>query len=188
MREAMFEKFGRVSSGVKPAILRLFYRDLTGDCSASHDLPESVVDERVHEMLNMEPEDPNMVVHLREMKNKESRTRFEHFWSEAETYINEDQGVAVDDRRHSEVTHLTKAVSLRDLREQVSHRCPTGTAIPSEEWLTLQFWPKTPKACVSLQYTGRLNVRFMFKSGNSGNPTKTNIMQLQFFDTCGNMP
>ena len=47
----------KTGSGVKPAILRLFYRDLTGDCSASHDLPESVVHERVHEMLNMEPED-----------------------------------------------------------------------------------------------------------------------------------
>ena len=87
----------KTGSGVKPAILRLFYRDLTGDCSASHDLPESVVHERVHEMLNMEPEDPNTVVDLWEVKNKEFRTRFEHFWSEAENYINEDLGVAVDD-------------------------------------------------------------------------------------------
>ena len=163
MREAMFEKFGRVSPGVKPAILRLFYRDLTGDCSASHDLPESVVHERGHEMLNMEPEDPNTVVDLREVKNKELRTRFEYFWSEAEKYINADLGVAVDDRRHGEVTHLAKAISIRDLREQVSHRCPAGTAIPSEEWLRLQFWPKTQKARVSLQYTGRLNVRFMIQ-------------------------
>ena len=51
MRQAMFEKFGRVSPGVKPAVLRLFYKDLTGDCSASHDLPESVVDKRVCEIL-----------------------------------------------------------------------------------------------------------------------------------------
>ena len=69
--------------------------------------------------------------------------------------------MAVDDRRHGEVTHLAKAISIRDLKEQVSQRCPPGTAISSEEWLRLQFWPKTPKACVSLQYTGRLNVRFM---------------------------
>ena len=48
-------------------------------------------------MLNMEPEDPNTVVDLWEVKNKEFRTRFEHFWSEAENYINEDLGVAVDD-------------------------------------------------------------------------------------------
>ena len=122
MRQAMFEKFGRVSPNVKPAVLRLFYKDLTGDCSASHDLPESVVDNRVREMLSMEIGDPDTMVDLREVKNTESRTRFEHFWSEAEKYINEDLGVAVDDRRHGDVTHLAKAISIRDLREQVSLR------------------------------------------------------------------
>ena len=86
--------------------------------------------------------------------------KFEVFRSEAQKYINEELGVAVDDRRHGEV-HLAKAISIRDLTEQVSHRCPPDTAIPSEEWLRLQFWPKTPKTRVSLQYTGRLNVRFM---------------------------
>lgn len=85
------------------------------------------------------------------------------FWDEAKKYINEDLGVAVDDRRHGEVTHLAKAISVRDLREQVTVRCPHDTPIPSEEWLRLQFWPKTPKARVSLQYTGRLNVRFMIQ-------------------------
>jgi len=35
------------------------------------------------------------------------------------------------------------------LREQVSHRCPSGTPIPREEQLRLQFWPKTPKPCIS---------------------------------------
>lgn len=35
------------------------------------------------------------------------------------------------------------------LREQVSHRCPSGTAIPREEQPRLQFWPKTPKPCIS---------------------------------------
>ena len=117
MRQAMFEKFGRVSPGIKPAVLRLFYKDLTG---ASHDLPESVVDERVREILTMEPEDPNTVVDLREVKNKDFRTKFEVFWSEAQKYINEDLGVAVDDRRHGELTHLAKAISIRDLREEVS--------------------------------------------------------------------
>ena len=48
---AMYAKFGRISPGIKPAVLRLFYKDLTGDCSAAHDLPESVVDERLREVL-----------------------------------------------------------------------------------------------------------------------------------------
>ena len=87
MRQAMFEKFGRVSPGIKPAVLRLFYKDLRGDCSASHNLPKSVVDERVCEILTMKPEDPNTVINLREVKNKDSITKFEFFWSEAEMRI-----------------------------------------------------------------------------------------------------
>ena len=30
MRSAMYQKFGRISSAVKPAVLRYFYKDLTG--------------------------------------------------------------------------------------------------------------------------------------------------------------
>ena len=39
--------------------------------------------------------------------------------------------------------------------------CPPGSQIRSEQWLHLQFWSKTPRSKVSLQYTGRLNVKFM---------------------------
>ena len=68
----------------------------------------------------MEPEDPSTVIDLREVRSKESKTKFNVFWDEAQKFINEDLGVAVDDRRHGEVTHLAKAISVRDLREQVS--------------------------------------------------------------------
>ena len=163
MRQAMFEKFGRVSPNVKPSVLRFFYRNLTGDCSASHDMCESIIDERVQEIINIEPEDPNTVINLREVKSNDSKTKFDVFWDEAKKYINEDLGAAVDDRRHGEVTHLVKAISIHDLCEQVVLRCPPDAVIPSNEWLRLQFWPKTPKANVSLHYTGRLNVRFMIQ-------------------------
>ena len=69
MRRAMFDKFGRVSPNVKPAVLRFFYRDLTGDSPSAHDTPESVIDERVREIISMEPEDPNTVVDLREVRS-----------------------------------------------------------------------------------------------------------------------
>lgn len=141
--------------------LWILYKDLAGDCSDSHDSLESVVDECVCEILTMEPEDPRTLVDLREVWHKESKTKFDVFWDEARKYNDEDLGVAVDDRRQSEVTHLGKAISIRDLIEQVGARCPADTAIPSEEWIRLQFWPKTPKARVSLQYTGWLKVHFM---------------------------
>ena len=46
-------------------------------------------------------------------------------------YINEEIGVAVDDRRHGEVTHMAKAISVRDLREQVTSKCPPGEFVLS---------------------------------------------------------
>ena len=185
MRKALFEKFGRVCTGIKPAILRYFYRDLTGDSSASHDYQEAEIDERVREIINMEPEDPNTVIDLREVKKNGTRTKFECFWEKARTYLNEEMGTAVDDRRHGEIVHLTKAISIRDFREQVAQRCPMS--VPSEEWLRLQFWPKTPKAKVTIHYTGRLNVRFMIQNDNFGSAMKMNIMRLQYFVTCVNM-
>lgn len=41
----MFEKFDLVTPNVKKSVLRHFYRDLTGDQSASSSLSEQEVDE-----------------------------------------------------------------------------------------------------------------------------------------------
>ena len=60
------------------------------------------------------------------------------------------------------VVHLAAAISIRNLHEEVSARCPQGCSIPSEEWLRLQFWPKTAHM-KSLHYTGRLKVKFMIQ-------------------------
>ena len=49
---------------------------------------------------------------------------FNAFWDEAKKFVNEDLGVAVDDQCHGEVNHLAKAISIRDLREQVTSQCP----------------------------------------------------------------
>ena len=80
-----------------------------------------------------------------------------------EQVLNEQVGLAVDDRRHDQVTHIASAVSVRDLWERTVALCPEGTAIPSQEWLRLQFWPKNRHARVSLQYTGRLQVKYMIQ-------------------------
>ena len=44
MRNSLFSKFGRVSSKVQPAVLRHFYRELTGDCTAGSNLTETEID------------------------------------------------------------------------------------------------------------------------------------------------
>ena len=75
--------------------------------------------------------------------------------------MNEDVGAAVDDRRHGEITHLARVISVRDLAEQVIAHCPSGIKIRSVEWTRLQFWPKTPAGKSSLHYTGQFRMKFM---------------------------
>ena len=87
----------------------------------------------MQEVLSMEPENPSTLVDLWEVKSQTSKTKFEVFWEEAKKYINESLGIAVDDQHHGEVTHLAKAISVRDLQEQVALLCPPGSQIPSEE-------------------------------------------------------
>ena len=129
----------------------------------------------------MEPEEPGTIFDLRELKNPEKKTKYNVFWNEAATYINEGVGTAVDDRRHSVVTHLSIAISIRDFREQVKARCAEGTLILSDEWIRLQFWPKCKTAKTALQYTGRLNIRFMVQA-RLEKPIKMLITLQQYFD------
>ena len=53
-----------MSSGIKPAVLQVFYNDITGDSCAASNLTEAEIDERVQLILDMDPEDPNNVVEL----------------------------------------------------------------------------------------------------------------------------
>ena len=78
--------------------------------------------------------------------------------------MEESVGTAVDDRRHGEVTHLAKAISVRDLRDQVQAKCPDRTPIPCESWIRLQFWPKTQHAKSRIHYTGKIDVHFMVQA------------------------
>ena len=59
---------------------------------------------------------------------------------------------------------MARAISVRDFREQVKCRCPEGTKIPSESWVHLQFWPKTPHARSKIHYTGKRDVKFMVQA------------------------
>ena len=111
MRSAMYQKFGRISAKVKPAVLRYFYRDLTGKClktitrnilalatplgdqSASDTTSQSLVDARIKEMIDME--DADIVPDLRAL-NSGQRTRFDVFWAECEKFLAEEVGTSVD--------------------------------------------------------------------------------------------
>ncbi len=157
MRKEFINKFGKISDAVKPAVLRYFYRDLTCDSSSGETSDQNEVDLRMKQAIEME--DPDIVPDLRHL-NTGAKARYDAFWAECSKFLEQNMGTAVDDRRHTQVTHITTAISVRDFCDQVAARCPEGTAVPSVEWLRLQFWSKTPSAKSSLQHTGRFKVRF----------------------------
>ena len=60
----------------------------------------------------MEMEDPDIVMDLRHL-NTGAKARCDLFWTECSKFL-EDVGTAVDDRRHTEVTHIATAISIGD--------------------------------------------------------------------------
>ena len=158
MRQAAYEKYGLISPHVKKAVLRHMYKDLVGDSSAAATTSQEEVDERVAAFFELE--DPDLVFDLREAYNGNS-SKFDLCWSKAKEFLEEDVGTAVDDRRHSQVVHLAKAISVRDFREQVKALCPEKSPIPSEAYIRLQFLPSRKNSKIAKRYTGRLNVKRM---------------------------
>ena len=118
----------------RKSVLRHLYKSLVGDSAASTNLSEAEIDTRVATLF--EREEPGLVYDLRHHYSGR-QSKFELFWQKAKEFLEEDVGTAVDDRRHSMVIHVAKAISVRDLREKVTQRCPEDTPIPSDEWIHL---------------------------------------------------
>jgi len=148
----------------KPSALRTIYRMLTGDTSTSVNSNEAKVDERVK--LALELGDPEIAVDLRE-HNSGRPGKYDVFWKTAAQFLAgkaADAVTAVDERRHDTIVHLATAISVNDLLHQIECKCPPETPIPSAQWLRLQFWPKNPTRLSSLQFTGRLPLKFMVQT------------------------
>lgn len=132
-----------------------------GDSSSSENADQAIVDDRIR--LIIDTQDPDIVDDLRHL-NSGRPPKYELFWDQCNKYLEEVVETSVDERRHGEVVHLAKALSTRDLLNQVAKKCPEGIPIPSKQWLRLQFWPKNPSLKSALQYTGKLQVKFMIQA------------------------
>ncbi|CAG8633361.1 11116_t:CDS:2 [Ambispora leptoticha] len=148
----------------KPSSLQTIYRMLTGDVSAAETTDQAKLDERVRIALDLG--DPEIAVDLRE-HNSGRPGKYDVFWGVAARFLEGKAAnavTAVDERRHDPIVHLATAISVNDLLHQIEKECPTGTPIPSAQWLRLQFWPKNPTRLSSLQFTGRLPLKFMVQT------------------------
>ncbi len=88
------------------------YSLVPGDSSASANTHEDEIDNRLKEVLLME--DPDILVDL----NSRGEDNFSVFWKHCESFLQE--CTAVHERRHGNATYLARALSVRDLIEQVS--------------------------------------------------------------------
>lgn len=88
---------------------------------------ESEIDARVK--LAFELNDLELVTDLRHF-NKGQISIYNPFWDEAKKFLEnttQDSVVAIDERRHDPIVHLARAISVKDLRNQIANRCPENT-------------------------------------------------------------
>ena len=156
MKREFFAMYGRISCSSKPYILRSIYRTLTGDESASRTTDEHILDQCIQEAL--QTEDPDIVLDLRKL-NSNSSDNFTTFWSKCREFLS--SCTTVHERRHGIITYMARAISVRDLIEQVRDICPENTPIPSESWVRYNFAPQNPHSKVAGLYRGRLEVKHM---------------------------
>ena len=123
--------------------------------TASLTTAEEELDERLREALQME--DPDLMVDLCEL-NKGHSDKFALLWEKMKVYLNDSS--AVHEWWHSEVTYMAKAISARDLIQEVAKMC-LGEPVPSEQWVCLQFCPRNPRARTASQYRSQFKVKMM---------------------------
>jgi hypothetical protein len=135
MRKEFISLYCRISMNSKHYMLRNIFHLLTGDSSAAS-TSEEEIDKRVIEALEMEYLDA--AIDLR-ILNSNNRDYFKVFWDKCYEYL---LGcTAVQERRHGSTTFMAKAVSIRDLIQQVVKLCPEDTLLPSESYVRLNFCP-----------------------------------------------
>ena len=158
MKQQFYDLYGRITPKSNSFVLRSIYHSLTGDCSGARSTSEEEMDNRVTEALAMQ--DPDFIVDLRHLNSNES-DRFTVFWEKCTQYLS--TCTAVHERRHDTVTFMAKAISVRDLIQEVTKLCPEGTPIPSQAWVHLNFCPRNPHSLVAQRYTGRLQAKHMIQ-------------------------
>ena len=161
MRKKFINQCSMLTNNLKPARLRFLYHHLTGDCSSPEHSSQEAIDNRIKQAFELQ--DPDILIDLRD-HNAGKTGKYDIFFEKTKEYLENVVECAADDRRQDPVSHIAAAISLTDLHQRVSETCPPDTEIPSVQWLYLQFSPKRPSSYSSLQFTGKLDVKFCIQS------------------------
>ena len=86
---------------------------------------------------------------------------YEVLSTKTKEFLEERVGTAVDDRRHSQVVHLSKAISVHDFRQQVVQKCSPDALTLCDELFRLQFIPAHKTYKYASKYTSFLEAKKM---------------------------
>jgi hypothetical protein len=156
-RKNFIEKYSK-NINVPKSMLRNMFYELTGYEHSPESSQQAAVDERTAEFL-FTSDDPDIILDYRSQNGKRNESKFNDFYEGVEAYF-EKQLLAVQERRHGNELYLPLAVSMEDLKREVSQTLPEGTPVPSTETLRLQFHPANIYRKESVRYTGRFNVKY----------------------------
>lgn len=135
-------KLSNIAS-VQPAIADMIYKELTLDPSVvSH--PDTV--QRIRLIFLCET---GLIADLRSLNVGRPTGMFDEFFAKLGDTIEE--VTAADDRRHN-ADHLSQWLSLKDMIQQATERCPKDTPIPSADLVRLQFTPRNPYVHSALHF------------------------------------
>ena len=159
MRREFCARFGLICK-IPPLIINEMYRSLTGDASA---VPNPEIVGRLQTLLHSEYlTDSSIIVDLRE-KNEGRPSKFTRFWELLSHVLQDYNEAAANDRRHSQA-HMPVAMSIPDLSRKVQEKIPKEEKgcfdIPSNEWIRLQFLPRSPHSQVSLRFVKQFDIKF----------------------------
>ncbi|CAJ0895890.1 20155_t:CDS:2, partial [Entrophospora sp. SA101] len=161
MKKSVINKYSLLIKA-SSSVMKVLYQDLTGDVSKPNDEQSKDIQERIKLMLDTQ--DPDIMIDLRKTIGERS-TKFDIFWDEMEDYFNENSP-SVHERRYTTTLYMPIAMSVNDLLQTILERLrnkyngdiPPEIEIPSNEWVRLQFWPKSEFA--RSRNTGRFRIRY----------------------------
>ena len=148
------------------AQFHMLYRELTDDCSASDNSQSKQCDERWQTIIKRV--EAGM---LRDLRINNGRiSKYDKFWDLVNQKLEKMQ--AVDDRWHSHynkdglvVINMTVAISAPDLYKRCKDPAIASgfgeDKIPALSTFKFHFWPKDLFTYSAMNYTGKVNVKYM---------------------------
>ena len=159
-QNALVKQYSFIQS-LSPSSIRLLYERFTGHkCASVNNVSRELMD-RIELVLSTE--NPQRIVDYG-VGNRKNGGAYNAFLSKVQAMMNDKTGAGRN--RKGTTSYLSRVLSLRVLYEKAKGQCPDGEAIPSKEWLRLQFVTQSKHSHQALNFTGVLKARYTMQRRN----------------------